>query len=312
MHFLDLYNTPDDLLRRIFDRGFALRELRRRGVSAREVLEGKTLALVFEKPSLRTRVSFEQGMAELGGRAIVLDSDNVGQSLGEREPVKDVARVLSSMVDGIAARVFAHEKLVEMAEFSGKPVINMLSDASHPCQALADAMTIMDEFGRDLKSPAGHALRVGFVGDGNNVAASLAEMCGKLGMAFGIASPGGYELPQAVVDRVMGHCPDMDLSMSGEPGEVARHADVLVTDTFVSMGQEGEKHERIAAFKGFQINDALLAKAPEHAIVLHCMPAYRGLEITESVMEGPRSRVFAEAENRLHAQKGLLAVLMGD
>lgn len=308
-HFLSILDTPDDVLQAIFDKAYELREKRTAGESTRDVLAGQTLAAIFEKPSLRTRVSFEQGMLELGGQCLVLQKDSIGAFLGDREPVKDVARLLSSMCHGVAARVFEHEKLIELAEYSDKPVINMLSDESHPCQALADAMTIMDEFGRGPEDLKGK--RVAFIGDANNVARSLAIVCGKLGMHFVIASPGGYAFEQAEADTIMAKLPGMDFALTDQPTDAVRYADVVVTDTFVSMGQEAEKKARLEVFKDYQVNDDLLKQAPEHAIVLHCMPAYRGLEITDEVMEGAQSRIFAEAENRLHAQKGLLAVLMG-
>jgi ornithine carbamoyltransferase len=268
------------------------------------VLKGKSLAMIFEKPSLRTRVSFEQAMVELGGHAIVLSQQEIG--LGQRETVADVTRVLCGMVQGIAARVFEHDKLVQMRQYSTVPIINMLSDFSHPCQALADVLTLMDEFGPDL---AGRT--VAFVGDGNNVARSVARICGRFGMNFILASPPGYALEPDLADRMMAEVPGMRFEMTEDPRAAVRDADAIFTDTFVSMGQEEEKAVRLTAFKAFQVNSDLLAAAPKHAIVLHCLPAYRGVEITDEVMDGPRSRVFPEAHNRLHAQKGLLAVLLG-
>jgi ornithine carbamoyltransferase len=204
------------------------------------------------------------------------------------------------------ARVFEHEKLQELAAHSRVPVINALSDYSHPCQALADAMTLMDEFGRDLKGRT-----VAYVGDGNNVARSLAVICGRLGVGFVLASPPGYELEQQFLDRIMAHVPGLSFRMTHDPLEAVRNADAIYTDTWVSMGQEDEKSKRLAAFKDFQVNEQLIQAAPKQAIVLHCLPAYRNVEITDAAMDGPRSRVFPQAHNRLHAQKGLLAVLMG-
>lgn len=304
-HFIGITETSFDDLQRIFDAAFALRQQREQGKANEPVLAGKTLAMLFEKPSLRTRVSFEQAMLELGGHAIVLGQNEVG--LGKRESVEDVTRVLAGMVHGIAARVFEHRKLQAMARCSTVPVVNMLSDYSHPCQALADAITLMDEFGRDL---AGRTLT--FVGDGNNVARSLAVLCGKLNMNFNLASPPGYELEQALADQVMAEAPSMNFCMTNDPVEAVRYADAIYTDTFVSMGQEDEKQARLKAFAKYRIDAELLAHAPSHAIVLHCLPAYRGIEIADEVMDGPRSRVFPQAHNRLHAQKGLLAVLMGE
>ena len=301
-HCISLSDYSASDITHVLDVAFDLRDQRSRGQHS-QVLAGQTLAMIFEKPSLRTRVSFEQGMYELGGHAIVL-GDEVG--LGRRESVADVTRVLAGMVQGIAARVFEHQKLVEMADHASVPIINMLSDETHPCQALADVMTMIDALGRDLR---GRTLV--YVGDGNNVAHSLAVICGKLGIDFTMATPPGYELPQAYVDAIMADVPTMNFQMCHDPVQAVRQADAVYTDTWVSMGQEDEKQKRLAAFTGFQLNEELLAKAPSHAIVLHCLPAYRGVEITDAVMDGPMSRVFAQAHNRMHAQKGLLAVLMG-
>jgi ornithine carbamoyltransferase len=243
-------------------------------------------------------------MNHLGGKGMLLRSEEVG--LETREPTEDVARVLSGMCDGIMARTFDHERILKLAKYATIPVINGLTDYSHPCQAMADAMTIEEHFGA-LKDRT-----VAFIGDGNNVARSLATVCGKFGMRFIIATPPGYELDGTEVDRIMTQVPDMDFETTDDPAEAVRYADVLYTDTWVSMGQEAEKKKRLSDFAGFCINEELLAKAPKHAIVLHCLPAYRGLEISAGVMEGPQSKIFPEAENRLHFQKGLLAVLMGN
>ena len=303
-HFITVAETPPDTLKKVFDVAFELRKERNAGKRNAPILAGKTLAMIFEKPSLRTNVSFQQAMIELGGSSIVMVSEQVG--LGKRESPADVARVLSGMVHGIMARVFEHQKLIDLAAYSSIPIINALSDYSHPCQALADAMTMMDEFGRDLKGRT-----LAFVGDGNNVAHSLAVMCGRLGMNFILASPPGYEITREVTDTIMSHCPDLNMQVVQDPVDAVRYADAVYADTWISMGQEQEAAIRKAAFENFQINDELLAKAPKSCIVLHCLPAYRNVEITDSVMDGPRSRVFPQAHNRLHAQKGLLAVLMG-
>lgn len=303
-HFISVSDTSLEDLQIIFDVSFRLREQRNEGRANEPILSGKTLAMIFEKPSLRTNVSFQQAMHELGGNSIVMVSEQVG--LGKRESTGDVARVLSGMVHGIMARVFEHEKLVEMAEHADVPVINALSDYSHPCQALADAMTLMDEFGRDLN---GRTLT--FVGDGNNMAHSLAVMCGKLGMNFILASPPGYEIKPDIADQIMAFVPDLNLEMTHDAMEAVRYADTIYADTWISMGQEEEAAIRRSAFADYQINDALVSAAPDHAVILHCLPAYRNVEITDSVIDGPRSRVFPQAHNRLHAQKGLLAVLLG-
>ena len=296
-HFLNISDHPPETIRQMLDLGRRLRDQRQRGEANDPVLAGKTLAMLFQKPSLRTRVSFEQAMYELGGHAIVLGQHEVG--LGQRESVGDVTRVLSGMVHGIAARVGDHRHLVEMTASATVPVINMLSDLSHPAQALADAMTIMDEFAPGDGDVSGRT--VAFVGDGNNVARSLAAICRALGMNFNLACPAPYALPA-----------DGFINLTTDPTEAVRGADVIYADTFVSMGEESEKKQKLAAFEGYQINRPLVNQAADHVIVLHCLPAYRGVEITDQVMDGPRSRVFSQAHNRLHAQKGLLAVLMGE
>jgi ornithine carbamoyltransferase len=267
------------------------------------ILEGKTLAVIFEKPSLRTRVSFAVGMTQLGGASLVLGKEEVG--IGTREPIEDVARVLARMCDGIVIRTFEQQKVDDLAKWSNVPVINGLSDAAHPCQAMADLMTVQEHFG----NLAGRTLA--FIGDGNNVARSLAAACGKLGVRFVLAAPRNYEMPGEVVDRIMAQIPDMDFQTTDDPIAAVRDADVIYTDTWVSMGQEKEKAERLPAFQGFCVDEKLLARAPDRAVVLHCLPAYRGLEISADVMEGPHSLVFAQAENRLHFQKGLIAALLG-
>jgi ornithine carbamoyltransferase len=300
-HFITVAETSPEDLRHMLDVSRKLKKQYKTIGKNDHVLAGKTLAMVFEKPSLRTRVSFAVAMEHLGGNGLLLKDDEVG--LGRREAVQDVARVLAGMCDGIMARTFEHEKVVTLAKFSSVPVINALTDFSHPCQAMADVMTIEEHFG-DLKGKT-----VAYIGDGNNVARSLAVACGKLGMKFAIASPPGYELPD--VDRIMGQLPDMEFVTTTDPADAVRNADAVYTDTWVSMGQEAEKAKRIKDFTGFQISEKLMAAAPKHAVVLHCLPAYRGMEITAGVMESPQSLVFQEAENRLHFQKGLLAVLMG-
>ena len=267
------------------------------------VLAGKVLAMIFEKPSLRTRVSFAAGMTQLGGASMMLRGEEMGW--GHREEVRDVARVIASMCDGIMARTFEHAKVTELAKWSKVPVINGLTDYNHPCQALADVLTIEEHFGKLA------GLTMAFIGDGNNMVRSLAGACGKFGMRFILASPAGYELPPADVDQIMSRVPGLDFVTMHDPVEAVREADVVVTDTWVSMGQEDEKARRVKEFAGYQVDDKLLSAAPKRAVVLHCLPAYRGLEISDAVMEGPRSLVFQEAENRLHAQKGILAVLMG-
>jgi len=268
------------------------------------LLGHKMLAMIFEKPSLRTRVSFSVAMTQLGGTALMLRQEEVG--LGHREPVKDVARVISSMCNGIMVRTFEQSKVEELAQWGSVPVVNGLTDLTHPCQAMADVMTLEEHFG-NLKGRT-----IAFIGDGNNVARALAVACGKFGMRFILATPPAYALPRADVDRIMGQVPDLDFVTTNDPREAAAAADCLYTDTWVSMGQEAEKQQRIKEFAGFSIDESLLAVAPKHCVVMHCLPAYRGLEISDGAMEGKRSLVFPQAENRLHFQKGLLAVLLGN
>jgi ornithine carbamoyltransferase len=303
-HFTAVSDCTSEQLRHILDVSYRLKKQLKETGRNDPVLAGKTLAMIFEKPSLRTRVSFSVAMTHLGGEGLILRDEEVG--LGRREPVQDVARVLSGMVDGIMARTFEHEKVTQLAKFATVPVINGLTDYSHPCQAMADLMTLEEHFG--VGSLAGKTLA--FIGDGNNVARSLAVACGKFGMRFLLSSPAGYALPDEDVDRIMAQLPQMDFEMMNDPTSAAREADCVVTDTWVSMGQEDDKARRMKDFAGYQVDEKLMSVAPKHAVVLHCLPAYRGYEISEAVMEGPRSLVFQEAENRLHFQKGLIAVLM--
>jgi ornithine carbamoyltransferase len=302
-HFTSIADCSPEELRHLLDVSARLKKQYKTTGCNDAILACKTLAMIFEKPSLRTRVSFAVAMTHLGGNGLLLRDEEVG--LGVREAVEDIARVLSGMCDGIMARTFEHEKILKLAKYATVPVINGLTDYSHPCQAMADLMTVEEHFG----SLADRTLA--FIGDGNNVARSLAAACGKLGMRFVIASPPGYQLDGAEMDRIISQVPEMDFETTDDPVEAVRDADVLYTDTWVSMGQEEEKERRIKEFAGFCIDSKLLAEAPKTAIVLHCLPAYRGLEISEEVLEGPQSKVFEEAENRLHFQKGLLAVLMG-
>lgn len=266
---------------------------------------GKELALLFEKPSLRTRVSFAVAMHRLGGNVHYLSDAEVG--LGRREPAADVARVLDRMVDVIVARVFAQETLEELAEYATIPVINALSDAEHPCQALADLLTIYERSGslRDVK--------LAFVGDGNNVATSLMLAAALCGMDFRIASPAGYEVPAPVLARAQAFCEESGghVTCLTQPELACAGADVLYTDVRVSMGQEREAAIRREAFAGFQLNQELVGVANPEAIVMHDLPAHRGEEISEDVFESDRSAIFDQAENRLHAQQALLALTLG-
>src|SRR5688500_9556880 len=272
-HFTAIAESTTDELRHTLDVAFRLKDQLKKTGRNDPVLAGKSLALVFEKPSLRTRVSFAVGMTQLGGAGLLLRQEEVG--LDTREPLKDVARVLASMCDGIMARTFEHEKVTGLAKWSTVPVINGLTDYSHPCQAMADLMTLEEHFG----TLSGKT--VAYVGDGNNVARSLSVACGKFGMGFVLAAPAGYELPQDDVDRIMSQVPDMNFVVTSDPAEAVRDADAVYTDTWVSMGQEAEKARRLKDFAGFQVDEALMSNAPAHAVVLHCLPAYRGLEISD-------------------------------
>ena len=267
------------------------------------VLAGKTLALLFEKPSLRTRVSFEVAMYRLGGRAIHLGASEVG--LGKREPVKDVARVLSGMVHGIAARTFAHHTVVELAEWASVPVVNALSEDEHPCQALADLLTLRERFG-SLRG-----IRLAYVGEGNNVARSLAYACVLAGIDFTCASPPGYELSEQDCERANALDGGGSVRLLRDPAEAVAEASAVYTDVWASMGHEDELLGRLEAFAPYALDAELMASAPRDALVMHDLPAHRGEEITDEVIESPRSVVFEQAENRLHTQQAVLLLLLG-
>jgi len=267
-------------------------------------LAGKTLAMVFQKPSLRTRVSFDVGMAQLGGRALYIAPEEI--KLGQRESVPDAARVLSRYVEGIMARVFAHADILALAQWASVPVINGLSDAEHPCQGLADLLTIYEKLG------ALRGVTLAYVGDGNNVLHSLLLGGALAGMKVVAATPAGYD-PQAEVVRqamTLAQQTAGAVRLCRDPREAASGADVLYTDTWTSMGQEAEAEQRRRVFPPYQINAALLACARPQAGVMHCLPAHRGEEITDKVADGPQSWIFDQAENRLHAQKAILVDLL--
>jgi ornithine carbamoyltransferase len=264
-------------------------------------LDGKSLAMIFRKSSTRTRVSFEVGMTQLGGHALFL-SDRDSQ-IGRGETIRDTANVLSRYVDGIMIRTFAHSEVEELAEHASVPVINALTDLLHPCQVLADLQTVAEEFG-----PLYGARKVAWIGDGNNMANSWLNASYRLGFDLRLACPEGYDPDPTVLERARGAAKVM---LTRDPAEAAEGADVVTTDVWASMGQEDEKAERAAAFKGFVVDDALMGRAAKSAIFLHCLPAHRGEEVTASVIDGPQSRIFDEAENRLHAQKAIMLELMG-
>jgi ornithine carbamoyltransferase len=269
------------------------------------LLKGKVLAMVFQKPSLRTRVSFDMAMRHLGGDALYLSPAEIG--LGQRESIADVARVLASYVDAIMARVFDHDHILQLAQWSKVPIINGLSDYNHPCQAMADALTIQEKFG-NLKG-----LKIAFIGDGNNVAVSLMHVAAKLGAHFTIASPEDYDIVPKAIDiaREFAVASGSQLDFLRDPHEAVKNADVIYTDTWTSMGQEAETQKRAAVFPPYQVNGQLVSEANKDVIVMHCLPAHRGQEITDEVADGPHSALFPQAENRMHAQKGILVHLLG-
>ena len=269
-----------------------------------QYLKGKTLGMIFSKASTRTRVSFEVGFYQLGGHPIYL-ADSATQ-LGRGEPVRDTARVLSRFVDGIMIRTFSHESVKELAQYATVPVINGLTDLLHPCQALTDMLTIQEK----LKVLKGRKLV--YVGDGNNMAHSLMFACAKVGMNMVCASPKGYQPDPVVLAQEDAKETGCTITVEEDIMKAAKGADVLYTDVWTSMGEEAEREIRMEALHDYQINDELLAVARPHCLVLHCLPAHRGEEITESVLEGPHSVVFDEAENRLHVQKAIMALLMSD
>jgi ornithine carbamoyltransferase len=296
------FTAPE--LRTILQRAHALKAERRAGIAHR-LLEGRTLAMIFEKPSLRTRCTFETGMTQFGGHAIDLAQSHM--QMGTRESLPDIARNLDRWVDVIMARVFSHQTVIDLAAHARVPVINGLSDHSHPCQILADLQTIEEQRGRLT------TLKVAYVGDGNNVTTSLIYAAGILGMDLHVGAPEGYQPSRHTVARAreLALRSDGEIVVHADPNGAVDGADVIYTDAWVSMGQEAESAERMQIFPPYQVNRALLARARPDAIVMHCLPAHRGLEITDEVMDGPQSVVFDQAENRLHAQKAVLALILG-
>lgn len=306
-HFLNISDFSAVEIKRMLDLAIKLKDEQRNGKS-RPLLKDKVLAMVFQKPSLRTRVSFDMAMRHLGGDALYLSPQEVG--LGKRESIADVARVLSGYVQAVMARVFAHEHILELAKWASVPVINGLSDYNHPCQAMADALTILEEFG-NLKGRT-----VSYIGDGNNVAVSLMKIVTKLGADFRIANPEEYDMPGADFEKgkALAKRSGGSVSYFKDPQPAAEGADVIYTDTWTSMGQEEEAKKRQLAFPPYQVNQDLVKLAKPEAIVMHCLPAHRGDEITDEVADGPHSRLFPQAENRMHAQKAILVecLLEGD
>ena len=301
--FLTLHDLTNWELEGLLD---LARELKSFPAPFHHALEGKTVAMIFEKPSLRTRVTFEVSMAQLGGHAIYLSPADI--ALGKREAVKDVARNLARWVDGIVVRTFAHNILTEMAHEAQVPIVNALSDLLHPCQAVADLLTL-----REVKGKL-RGLRLAYVGDGNNVAHALAQASAKLGVHFTVACPRGYE-PDATVFREA--CADAEstgasLLVVQDPADAVHDADAIYTDVWASMGQEAEAEKRRRIFAPYQVNPMLMAVAKSDAVFMHCLPAHRGDEVTDEVLDGPQSVVLEQAENRLHVAKAVLLALLGD
>jgi ornithine carbamoyltransferase len=281
------------------------RERAEKGENA-PLLKGKTLAMIFQKPSLRTRVSFDMAMRQLGGDALYLSPAEIG--LGKRESIGDVAQVLSGYVEGLMARVFEHQHVVDLAKYAAIPVINGLSDYNHPCQAMADGLTIFEKFGK-MKG-----LQFAWIGDGNNVAVSLLHLAAKLGAHFTIASPEGYDLNPAAVKIAEGFAAESGtvIKQMRDPHAAVQGAQVIYTDTWVSMGQEEETEKRLKIFPPYQVNAKLVNEADKDVIVLHCLPAHRGQELTDEVADGPHSVIFPQAHNRMHAQKAIVLELLKD
>ncbi|MEK7443232.1 MAG: ornithine carbamoyltransferase [candidate division NC10 bacterium] len=298
-HFLSIRDLERDEVPRLF-RLTAELKARQKAREGGAALAGRTMALIFEKPSLRTRVTFEVGMVQLGGSSVYLAAQEIG--FGKRESVPDIARNLSRWVDILTARVFSHRTVEELARHASVPVINGLSDLEHPCQAMADFFTLWER-GLDLSRT-----RLAWVGDGNNVCHSVLLLAALTGTTVVVATPPGYEPSPAVVDACRARGGRVSLTV--EAREAVEGADVIYTDVWISMGQEAERERRQEAFQRYQVNDTLLRFAGGKALVMHCLPAHRGEEITDAVLDGPQSVVFDQAENRLHAQKGIILHLL--
>ena len=304
-HLLTLHDWSTDDIVETLTLADKLKKELKAGVK-HPVLAGKTLAMIFTKSSTRTRVSFETGIYQLGGQGIFLSSADI--QLGRGETIYDTANVLGRYVDGIMIRTFKQSDVEDLAKYSGVPVINGLTDLVHPCQILADMQTIAEKKGKL------EGLKLAYVGDGNNMAHSYLYGCAKLGLDVAIATPKGYECNAEVVENAKNDAKatGVTVTITNDPVEAVTNADVICTDTWCSMGQEAEKAQRIKDFDGYQVNAQLFAKAKDDAIFLHCLPAYRGYEVTEEIIDGPHSVIFDEAENRLHAQKAVMALLMRD
>lgn len=301
---ISLHDLSAEEIKKLLELGLKLKKELKSGIP-HPILKGKTLGMIFTKSSTRTRVSFEVGMTQLGGYPLFLSSNDI--QLGRGETIHDTAKVLERYLDGIMIRTFAHSDVTELADEADIPVINALTDLLHPCQVLADLMTVYEHKGKL------EGLKLAYVGDGNNMAHSLMYGCAKAGMDCAVATPAGYKCDKEVVENAKADfkASGRELILTEDPEEAIKNADVVYTDTWVSMGQESEKAERQKIFMPYQVNQELFKKADSEAVFMHCLPAYRGFEVTEDVIDGPQSVIFDEAENRLHAQKAVMAVLMG-
>lgn len=303
-HMIDLNDVSPKEIEDILKLAGKLKDDLRNG-REHQLLKGKTLGMIFSKSSTRTRVSFEVGMYQLGGYAMFLSSSDI--QLGRGETIYDTARVLSRYINGIMIRTFKHSDVTDLAKYGTIPVINGLTDLMHPCQILADLFTVYEVKGR-LKG-----LKMAYAGDGNNVANSLLQGCAKTGVDIYVATPKGYGCDGTIIEQAKQAAvkSGSKVVLTEDPEEAVKNADVIYTDTWVSMGQEAEKEMRVKIFMPYQVNKKLFSKAKDDAILLHCLPAYRGLEVTEEIIDGPNSMVIEEAENRLHVQKAIMATLMG-
>jgi ornithine carbamoyltransferase len=301
---ISLHDLSADEVKGLLELGLKLKKELKSGIP-HHILKGKTLGMIFTKSSTRTRVSFEVGMTQLGGYPLFLSSNDI--QLGRGETIHDTAKVLERYLDGIMIRTYAHSDVLELAEEANIPVINALTDLLHPCQVLADLMTTYEHKGKL------EGLKLAYIGDGNNMAHSLMYGCAKAGMNCSIATPADYQCDAEVVENAKADFKESgkELVLTQDPVEAIKNADVVYTDTWVSMGQEAEKAERQRIFMPYQVNKELFAQADSEAVFMHCLPAYRGFEVTEDVIDGPQSVIFDEAENRLHAQKAVMATLMG-
>ncbi|MGE9900072.1 ornithine carbamoyltransferase [Mitsuokella multacida] len=303
---LSIHDLSVDEVQEILALAKELKAKQKAGVP-HEILKGKTLGMIFEKSSTRTRVSFETGMYQLGGQALFLSNRDL--QLGRGEPIRDTARVLSRYLDGIMIRTFGHDRVEELAKWADIPVINALTDLLHPCQVLTDLLTIEEYKGKNLKG-----LKMAYVGDGNNMTNSFLYGCAKVGMTFVAATPEDYRPDETVFKNALEDAKETgaELSLVTDPKEAVKDADIVVTDTWASMGQEAEHEARKKIFAPYQVNKELLKGADKRVIVMHCLPAYRGEEITEEVLEANANVIFDEAENRLHTQKAIMALTMAD